>query len=216
MPESRAFPLRQAVMWLVAFAAVVAVAVVLVARDQAVATHAPADKVAVSGSAVEVMGPGEEVTLLTAKLRTSTPTDLLLDVSAECSIVTNVTTVGNDDQRAFGQVRVWVEVGDEGQAGEPVKVASGDPDGKVVFCNRAYRRQTTLFDDEDATIATFLSTRTANAFNWAQLNVGKGIKEIVVKAELTEEATDKAVAEAAVGKRTLIVQPAKLANDASF
>ena len=185
------------------------------AQQRASANHTPADKVIASGSAVEVMGPNNAVELLKGTLRTSAPADLILAVTAECSIVTDVTTVGNDSQTAFGQVRVWVTVD-----GSPVKVSSddtGDSAGKVVFCNRNYTRTTSMFDDEDATIATFIKTREANAFNWLRLNLGAGTHTIVVMAELTKtESSDQAHAEAAVGKRTLIVQPAKLANDATI
>lgn len=176
----------------------------------AVATHKPANVVTAAGSTVEVVGPGEEVTLLTGTLRTASPTDLILSVTAECALTTNVTTVGNDDSSAFGQVRVWVEID-----GNPVGVTSGD-DGKVVFCNRAYQRKTSQFDDEDATIETFFSTRAANGFNWLALNVGNGIHVITVKGELTETAVNKASAKAAVGKRTLFIKPEMLANDATI
>lgn len=179
--------------------------------DRAGATHQPANKVSAAGSTTEVMGPGQAVPILKGTLRTATPEDLILAVTAECSIVTNLTTVGNDDQRAFGQVRLWVTINDK-----PVAVSGTSDDGKVVFCNRAYRRQTVNFEDEDATIATFLSTRAANAFNWLALNVGAGVHSLIVWAELTEEATDRAIAEAVVGKRTMIVEPTKLANDATI
>ena len=186
---------------------------------QAQATHRPADKVVASGSTTEVTEPGAEQTILTGILRSSTTSDLMLSVTAECSIATDVKTVGNDDQSAEGLVEVWVEID-----GEPVGVqnigtstTTAEPadDGKVVFCNRAYRRKTSLFDDEDATIETFERTRQANGFNWVALNVGNGIHTVEVKANLTETATNEATADAAIGARTLIVEPTKLANDAS-
>lgn len=171
----------------------------------ALGDHKPADKVAGAGAETEVVGPGEEIVLLSEEVRTADPTDLVLSVTAECSIVTNVTTVGNDEQRAFGEVKVWVEID-----GEHVAVSSADSDaGRVVFCNRAYQRRTTNFDDEDATIETFFETRQANGFNWMALNVGHGVHTIEVKATLTEEATNNATAEAVVGNRTLIVEPTK-------
>jgi hypothetical protein len=179
--------------------------------QRAAATHQPANKVSAAGSTTDVMEPGKSLPILTGTLRTATPEDLVFAVTAECSIVTNITTVGNDEQRAFGQVRFWVTVD-----GTAVPVSGSTDDGKVVFCNRAYARTTSLFDDQDATIATYLKTREANAFNWLALNVGSGIHTITVWAEFTTEATDKAVAEAVVGKRTMIVDPTKLANDASI
>jgi hypothetical protein len=176
----------------------------------ALGTHEPANKVSAAGSTVEVVGPGENVTLLSDRIRTSKPTDLILSVTAECAITTELTTIGNDLANAMGQVKIWVEID-----GQPVKVSSDDTDepGKVVFCNRIEERETTLFDDEDATIRTFQSTRQANGFNWMALDVGSAIHTITVKAELVTDATSNASALAAVGKRTLIIEPTKAAND---
>ena len=197
------------------FAAVAAVAlaalVALPALSQdAEATHSPANKVSAIGSTIEVAGPGETLTILSGSMKTSSPTDLILSVSLECSILTQVTTVGNDDAQAFGRVEVWVEID-----GQPVGVTDGD-DGKVVFCDRAHRQTTSLFNDEDATITSYLATRTANAFNWVALNTGSGDHVIEVKAHFTEEATDNAVAKAVVGKRTFVAEPTKLANDVTI
>jgi hypothetical protein len=172
------------------------------------ATSMPADKMTVAGSKVETATPGENVTLLSARMRTSSTEDLILQVTAECSLTTNVTTVGNDNSRAFGQVRLWVEVD-----GKQVPISSDSNDGKVVFCNRAYQRTTEGFDDQDATIKTFFKTREANAFNWVALNVGNGIHLIEVKGELTKEATTNATAEAAVGNRTVVVEPTHAAHN---
>lgn len=183
--------------------------VVPAATHDATATHSPANKVSAVGSTVEVAGPGETLTILAGSMRTSSPTDLILQVTLECSILTQVTTVGNDDQQAFGRIEVWVEID-----GEPVGVTAGD-DGRVVFCDRAHRQTTSLFDDDDATIESYLKTRTANAFNWVALNTGSGVHTLEVKAHFTEEATDNAVAQAVIGKRTFVAEPTKLANDAT-
>lgn len=189
------------------------------------ATHTPANKVQVSGSTVqfmhsELVTAGEStdrVKLLTGSIKTSKPTDLIFQVTAECALWTNVKTIGDADSEARAQVRIWVEVD-----GRPVKVSSADPtdDGKVVFCNRAFRSKTTNFedDDEDDEIELFLRDRHANAFNWAKLNLGSGPHSIEVFAEMEAEITQVgpggAFADAAVGKRTLVVEPTKLANDA--
>lgn len=187
--------------------------------SQAVATHKPADKVVASGSKVVVTEPGTPTTILSGVLRSSTTSDLILSVTAECSIATDVKTVGNDDQSAEGTVEVWVEIDGERVGVENISLSTtsseAQDDGEVVFCNRAYRRKTSLFDDEDATIETFEKTKAANGFNWVALNVGNGIHEVEVKARLTETATNEATADAAVGNRTLVVEPAKLANDAN-
>jgi hypothetical protein len=182
-------------------------------HNQAIA-GLPADKVAAAGSKVQEAGPGEDITLLSKEIRSSSPADLILQVTAECSIVTNVSTVGNDDQSAMGNVNVWVEVD-----GERVPISSTDNGadaGEVTFCNRAYRRQTLNFQNTDATINTFESTKDANAFNWMKLNVGSGTHTVEVKATLTETVSSaKAEAEAVVGNRTLIVEPTHLPPDAT-
>lgn len=221
------------------FAAVAVVALVgMVAfTGFANASHRPADKLAVAGSTVEFLhassGGGaadglldagltdalgeptsEVVSLLSGTLRTSSPTDLLVRVSAECALWTNVTTVGDDDQEAVATVTLWVELD-----GAPIGVSSDDTGadaGRVVFCNRAYHVVTTDWDDENASLAQYLRTRSANAFEWMTLNVGNGVHTLVVKAELATQVSEAGEAAAAVGKRTLVVEPVKLANDASL
>lgn len=190
--------------------AVIAAAVVSVGLtvNFASAGHQPADKVAAAGSAEKVMGPGEEVVLMSEQVRTSNTADLILGVTAECVITTELTTVGNDSQSAEGRVQTWIEID-----GEPVPVSSDDPDGKVTYCDQLEERETTLFDDEDATIRTLDRQGTANGFNWLALDVGHGVHTIEVKADLVTNASEGASAMAAVGKRTLIVEPTHAAND---
>lgn len=180
-------------------------------------TQEPANKVSASGSTIQVIQatPGSNiVTLMSEYVKTSKPTDLILGVTAECSITTDVTTTGNDNEFAEGLVKVWVEID-----GQRVPVSADDTDpkadpGKVVFCNRMYQRMTSLFDDTDATIRTFIATRNANGFNWMALNVGSATHLIEVKAELTTtNVSTQASATAAVGKRTLIVEPVHSANN---
>lgn len=227
------------------FAAVVGLAVLAMGTSgwllgPASATHQPADKMAVSGSALEVMhasfgpldapaaeslagllgplaaGPdnGETVTLLEGRLKTSAPTDLIFRVSLECALWTNITTVGDDDSSAEATVKVWIEL--DGKAVPVSSDDTGDDAGRVVFCNRAFRMQTVNWSDENATINAFLRTRSANAFHWITLDVGRGVHEVVLKAELSTEVAGTGDAKAAVGKRTLIVEPVKLANDVSI
>jgi hypothetical protein len=183
-------------------------------RESALANHEPANKVSAAGSSTEVFGPPMNgtsvVTLLSERVKTSKPTDLILGVTCECSITTEVTTIGTDTQGAEGSIRVWVEVD-----GVPVPVSTNDPDvGRVVFCNRLYERTTQLgSDDEQDSIRTFMRTRSANGFNWMALNVGSATHLIEVKAELTTSSTARSSALAVVGNRTLIVEPVKSAND---
>lgn len=204
------------------------------------ATHLPADKIGVAASTLEVMsaefsplggldekpplslagllaeaGPdttSETRTLFGSTMRTSSPTDLLIRVTAECALWTDVVVEGNADSEAIATVKVWAELD-----GNPVLVASDDPDeGKVVFCNRAFRMQTLEQENENFTIKTYLATRNAESFQWIALNVGSGVHALEVFAQLETQVTGTGEAKAAVGKRVLAVEPVKLANDISI
>lgn len=189
-------------------------------RD-AVATHQPANKMAVSGSALAEMtvpvvegSTSKTVTLLKGTLKTSNLTDLVISATAECALWTDVQTVGDGDSQAVATVKVWVEID-----GVVVPVSADDKTepGKVVFCDRAVRLVTVNLDDDD-TIKLFQRTRSANAFNWIRLNLGSAPSPHVVelKALLEAQVTGVGMAKAEVGKRTLVVQPEKLAGDASI
>ena len=121
-----------------------------------------------------------------------------------------------------------------------------DPDvqgapGHVVFCNRANRMKTEGFDDtgeSDNVIRSYNRSRTANAFNWGALDIGRNYDDQVVgeengkgtllielharlATEIINPKTDgtsanSPAAMAAVGKRTLFIEPVKMANDAAF
>lgn len=183
----------------------------------------PADKASIAGSTVKEISPGKDVELLKEKIRTSNTADLILQVTMECSIMTDVVTTGDDDDRAEGSVVVWVSI-DNSPWTTAVPVA-GD-DGKVTFCNRMHQQIFTGDDD----LETYLRTKEANGFNWMAMNVGSGIHTVRVMASLEgtpdcvdddppqslttmpEEATGTTCAKALVGKRTLIVEPTKAAN----
>lgn len=184
----------------------------------------PANKVAASGSSLEVVGANERKVILSETVKINNPTDLIIGVNAECSIMTQVTNSANGEtERAFGEIAIQVLIN-----GKPVPVADNDPDqGKVVFCNRAQEQQWTdtaqgphAGDDGQDRLRQFIDTKTANSFEWLALNVGteyagttNNVHKIEVVAEWKTEATAGAVAEAFVGNRTLILEPVKAAND---
>jgi hypothetical protein len=214
-------------------AALLLVSSVFVAyTNVAMATHQPADKVQASGSDIEHVEDGTVV--LAERMRVSSPSDLIIQVTAECSILTALTT-NNDtpSATATGSVRFHVEVD-----GVPVPVAldegvgsddAEDDDnevGEVTFCNRAYSR--TVVDEENPLDgideeSDYIRTRTANAFNWFAINTGelydnpangKNILDIEVIADYdTTTSGDNAIADAFVGSRTLIVEPVHSQND---
>lgn len=177
-----------------------------------------ANKYSVSGSGVTYLGPevvdGTDTNtadVLKTTIKTSTTTDLIIQVTMECSIWTTVATVGNDVSEATATVKVWVEID-----GRVVPVSADDAQdadaGKVVFCDRTHRQTVSDLDDEDARFETYQRTRSANAFNFIAVDFGGGSvpHKVVVRAELSGSATDNAMAQAGIGHRTLVVEPVKL------
>src|SRR5688500_2632400 len=192
-------------------AAVLVLAVPLVAAGVNGPSNA-ANKTSAAGSTVEFLS--DQVTggafslpetVLETTIKTSPGQDLILAVTMECALWTTVQTVGNDESESTARVEVTVLFD-----GVEVPVSGEDPDGTVVFCDRTHQQTTTLFDDENATIENYLATRSANGFNWLLPDAGQGVHLVQVVAELTGEATDNAVTQAAVGHRTLIVEPTHL------
>ena len=174
---------------------------VIVAGPGALATTtAPADKAAVTASDVDTVDDTEVV--LEEQMKVDSTIDLILQASAECSILTSLMTEGGPDAAtesdgAFGQVKMWLTID-----GNVVPVSSDDEDGgKVVFCNRASQR--TVSDEEDPTDGLdseddFIRTRTANAFNWMAFDAGtaydeayngNNIVDIALHAEYDRETT---------------------------
>ena len=220
-----------------AIVSVVALALVATTYGVGYATHQPANKVMARGAKNMVFAPGTNVTLLTGTLKTSKPEDLMLMVSLECSILTKLDTNNTTrNARQTGSIRVWVEVDGKivpiNTTSTPPQDPAAQPSGgevdKVTFCNRTYER--TVYpnesddDDEVDGQTDYIDTKTANAFNWVRLNTGSGVHTITVKADLVggnpavcsaETTTRNSCSEAHVGNRTLIVEPTKLANDAS-
>lgn len=207
-----------------ALAAVVAGAFAVIVTGQgAFATHEPANKAAAAGAALEEFD--RSVVLLQERLKVSSPYDLILQLTSECSIVTELTTGGTgaeDFSEASGSVQMWITI--DGEA-VPVQTGDIDPDaegtqeddGKVTFCNRTYGRSVEdadgdgNVDQED----DYIRTKNANAFNWLALNVGtdydkpdngNNIVDVVVHAAYETSEQGRAIADAFVGKRTLILE----------
>lgn len=229
---------RRASTVVLAFVAAVTLFVAYSIGNIAQATHQPADKTAATGSDIEPVD-GETV-VLSETMRVSSPADLILQVTAECSIITELTTGGTgaqDFSEAMGSVRLHVEID-----GTPVPVAfndaaanvpSGEDDvedddnttGEVTFCNRTYGRSVRDADgDGNVDVEDdYIRTRSANAFNWFALNAGEppydkdndNLITITVIADYDTDTQGRALAEAFVGSRTLIVEPVHAQNDES-
>ncbi|MDQ1438070.1 MAG: hypothetical protein QOK43_1699 [Acidimicrobiaceae bacterium] len=177
------------------------------------ASNLPADKMTVTASRMSVTAPNADATLMTAQMKTSSPADLLFQVTAECTILSSITNTGSETQSYKATVEVWIEVD-----GKPVPVVPGvttngasgstpNPDsGRVIFCNREFTR-TTTYDSQNESIKDVENTTQANGFNWVALNVGNGIHNIAVKAHFTDTNNGDIFAHGVVDRRTLVVEP---------
>lgn len=205
-----------------AVAGLVAIVGLLSYSESAAAGGGPANKVAAVGTQTEHFDDATPV--LTETLKVSSPADLILSLTAECSIITELTTGGEspDSSTAEGTVEMWITID-----GKPVPVSSteGD-DGSIVFCNRAYGRsvEDTEGDGDVDEEDDYIRTRTANAFNWLALDTGsaydslengQNILDVVVWADYTASTSGEAVADAWVGARSLIIEPTNAAVNES-
>ena len=186
----------------------------------------PANKIAASGNGIEEVGTN--TILLQEQIKMSNPADLIIGFTAVCGIITEVTSSANNtEDRAFGEVDVWITLD-----GEPVPVGAADidpvtpgvqkDDGRITLCNRAQEQQWTDSsaplvgnDDGGDQLRQRLETETANGFTWMALNVGRdydtandNIIDVVVHAAYSEATTATGeVADAFVGNRTLVLEP---------
>ena len=206
-------------------AAASALAFALTAGYLAQGTYAagtPANKVAASGSEALDVPFGTATPILTETVKINNPTDLILGVSLECSITTEVKNGADGElSSATGQIKIYVTID-----GVHVPISAEDTDkGRVVFCSRTQEQQWTNSPDsqdgdEEDELRQKLLTRDSNAFNWLALNIGttypgteNNIHEIKVFAEWDTDAVGDAVADATIGNRTLVLEPVKAAND---
>jgi hypothetical protein len=195
----------------------------------------PANKAVASGSHRQSIAVNSSEKLMSATFKTSKPEDLILQLTAECTILTDLVLPGSDqpgaaqEATAQGAVRLWVTLDGNIVPIEDVSNPPQDPSAngkgtdadKVTFCDRMHRRsvsdkedpQNGLDSDED-----YQNTKSANAFNWVRLNAGSGMHLVEVWGEFKTSGSGSgggsATAKAYVGNRTLVIEPTKLANDA--
>ena len=223
----------------VALACAAAVVPTVIIGSSAVATHTPADKVVAAGDSLTVVNEGTNQTILTATIKSSKPSDLMMHLSAECAVETTHLRDGKTStNQARGYARLWIEIDDKivpimsssAPPQDPAQQPSGGEEDKVTFCDREDGASKTdnnvlctaenpvpPLTNQCETESWFQNTKTANAFNWVRLNVGSGLHTIRVKADVVEDATasegDASEAQAYIGNRTLIVEPTKMSND---
>lgn len=206
-----------------ACAAAAAVPAVMFGQS-AVATHEPANKAAATAHGVAEFD--RSAVLLQERIKVSSPYDLILQLTSECSIVTELTTGGTgaeDFSEASGSIRMYITL--DGKR-VPISTVDQQPntpgtqndDGEITFCNRTYGR-TVQDADGDGNVDQeddYIRTKNANAFNWLALDVGSSydnpangnnIIDVVVHAEYETSEEGRAFADAFVGRRSLIMEP---------
>ncbi|HEV2756811.1 MAG TPA: hypothetical protein VG318_13665 [Actinomycetota bacterium] len=180
--------------------------------------------------------------LLRVTLKTSKPTDLMMHVAAECEVFTQYTRDGKTSvNEAAGSARLWLEFDGKivpiNTVSEPPQDPAAQPTGgesdKVTFCEReeAFEKSDNnvlCVGEQPAPLPAppvnncefedwFQRTKSANAFNWVRLNAGSGEHTIVLRGDVRANGTaspgDVTDVRAAVGNRTLIVEPTKMSND---
>jgi hypothetical protein len=157
---------------------------------------------------------------LSAIIKTSEKADLIISVTAECALATDVKIKGSGKEEtstSMAQIKIKVLV--DGMEADP---------GEVVFAYRKMELKGLLWAPEDFApidpenllalpeqyIEIYEETRTANAFNFIAKNVGSGVHDIQVQV-MTDASSDFEGARlgAILGKRTLVVEAVQMAHD---
>jgi len=208
--------------------AVASVAPVAMAANGANKTSFSAESLALN--TVGALDNGATIASVTVK--TATPKDLVVMFSEECSLFTEVrlksgSTGSVSESTVQASQSIWLTVD-----GAVVPIGAGD-DGKVTMCDRTYSVSTNILDQiqqlcsalntvtpiecEESYFTSYIKTKDAHGWNWVVLNLGAGEHTIEVHSEITEETqVGDGTASAAVGKRSLIVLPQNLSNDAAY
>jgi hypothetical protein len=215
--------------WVAGLAAAGLVGGFYASQGFAAGSGTPANKAVAAGSHTVSVAVNGKQSLMSATFKTSKPEDLLISVSAECSILTDVVIPGSSTSgasqtaEARGAVRIWVELDGKIVPIQDVSTPPQDPNAngngtdadKVTFCDRLHNR--TVGDKENDGLDSqrdIQDTKSANAFNWVRLNSGSGEHTLVVWGDFVTTNTAGSAAKAYVGNRSLVIEPTKLANAA--
>jgi len=171
----------------------------------------PADKMTTSAASWSVQGPNTTVPVLTAQMKTSNPADLILHLTTECSILSQITNTGSEMQMYQATVQFYIKIDGKTIPVVPGPTGSGAnsggqgaDDGTVTFCDREFKR-TTVYDSQNESIKDEETTSSATAFNWSAINVGSGVHTIVVYAKFIDTNGADTFAHGVVGRRSLNV-----------
>lgn len=163
--------------------------------------------------------------LNTTVIKTSNKADLIISVTAECALATDVKIKGtgkDETSESLAQIKIRALVdGDDADA-------EAEP-GDVVFAYRKMVLKGLLWAPEDFEpidpegllelpeqyIEIYEETRTANGFNFVMKDVESGVHEITIQI-MTNTSSDVENGHgdvgAVIGKRTLVVEAVRMVN----
>lgn len=156
--------------------------------------------------------------ILEVDIKTGAPKDLIISVSAETSLTTSAKLSGTTGSEALAAIEIQVRVD-----GVPIVNAGGPNANFIVFNNRLLRLTGDLSHHgtgwpegmviDDHWIEVFIATKSANAFNWFEVDVGPGVSTVSVYArKVTDFTSGKSTAVAMIGNASVVVDEVNLKN----
>ena len=165
----------------------------------------PSTKSAFYWDSIDVVYPDSQVTPgwteifpdEAVRIKTGTPKDLIITVSAECVLATTTRLTADVGEDSAAEIRIRVSIADAEGNFAQWAYPTGTGDG-VTFASRLIELKGHLSGqyecDDPLTplvielcpdwIELFMQTKTANAFSFVAEDVGSGIHEVVVEAYL--------------------------------
>lgn len=145
--------------------------------------------------------------ILSVQIKTGTPKDLIISVTAETSLTTTVKLKGDVGSSARAAIEIQVTVD-----GNAIEIAGGG--NFIVFNDRLLQLTGDLKHADginpDHWIEIFMATKSANGFNWFTEDVGSGIHTVRVYARKFIAVDGVASATALVGNASVVVDEVNL------
>jgi len=193
-----------------AIVAILSVSIVAIALSQS-AVAAPANKTMIGSYHMEIIPDTDGwETIVAGKIKTSSPSDLIVSHNQECAIHTGL-NLDDSFEMATSVIREDVRLVVDGQIvpatfGDPVTPpddTTGNDDktteGAITMCGRAYQIETNLLStvlelcgqhdectETEIFFDSYIRTKQAHSWDWVVLNVGSGVHDIEIQAKLVK------------------------------
>ena len=171
----------------------------------------PSAKAAATSASIDRATTGwETIPELTVQIKTGTPKDLIIALTAETSLTTKVKLSGNVGSEAAATIEARVLV----DGNEVLIPGNQNPEGGVVLDNRLLKLTgdlTHLNPLEPAHwIEIFMGTKSCHGFNFIAENVGVGVHTIEVQVKTSGYTIGEAQYSALIGNASLVVDEVNL------